>query len=1015
MVNLSLGEDYEVILGKLAEKVRERFDRADKSQIDSVIQFARHFYAAAPLEELATKRVDDLYGATVALWDFVQHRTPGKPKVRVFNPKFEDHGWQGTHTIVEILAPDKAFVVESMMMEFTRRDIAIHSVTNAGFSIDRDKAGILAEVKFNDSSKGNVNESLMHIEIDRQSNEETIQSIIDSLFSILDLLELAVGDFQPMLDRIVEISPGLSCPDSVEELTLDEAVSFLKWLVDDHFTFLGFKEYRVVDQGGQNNLIAVEGTALGMCKLDQNIDLMEDDGGPLLLTNRLLVFGKSGTKSPLHRPTYMDFVSIRKFDKRGHVVGEYRLLGLYTSRVFNNSPRNFPIIGRKIADVRKGSGLSKKSHDGKRLFQILETFPREELFQTSTKDLLVTAVGILQIQERRRLRLFVRKGQYGRFISCLIYSPREEFSTALRKKFQKVLCEYVDAQDLEFNTYFTESTLTRLYIVIRVNEGSLIDIDVKEIESRLVDLARSWEDRLQETLVESHGEEKASALHAKYMDAFSLSYCNDFSTRTAVSDIEHMETLSAECELSVSFYRALEEDPHTLRFKIFRRNEDIPLSDVLPMLENLGFRVLGGRPYHIREKQGSMVWIYDFSVRYNGGTIIELDKVKTQFQEAFYQIWAGAAENDSFNQLVLAVGLGWRSVALLRAYARFFKQTGFAFSQRYIKDALTNQPNITRMLVEFFNARFSLDLDEDGTYEASLTGDIVDALDDVASLDEDRILRRYLDMMAGTLRTNFFQPDEEGNNKEYISLKFAPEMIPDLPRPLPMFEIFVYSPRVEGVHLRGGKVARGGLRWSDRMEDFRTEVLGLVKAQQVKNAVIVPVGAKGGFVAKQLPKGVSRDEMMAEVIYCYRTFIKGLLDITDNLLEGEVVPPKNVIRKDGDDTYLVVAADKGTATFSDIANEIANEYGFWLGDAFASGGSVGYDHKKMGITARGAWVSVQRHFREMGLDVQSEPFTVIGIGDMSGDVFGNGLLCSRYAKLVAAFNHLSKGPRGLVW
>jgi len=1007
MVNLSLGEDYEVILGKLADKVRERFDRADKSQVESVIDFSRYFYAAAPLDELATKRIEDLYGATVALWDFMQHRAPGKPKIRVFNPKFEDHGWQGTHTIVEILAPDRAFVVESMMMEFTHRDISIHSVTNAAFCVARDEKGKLDGVTFAESSGECVNECLMHIEIDRQSNEDTIHSIIDALYAVLEELELAVCDFQSMLGRISEISMGLNCPGSVEELTLDEATAFLTWLVDNHFTFLGLKEYRVLDQGGVKSLEAIEGSSKGICRSSPHIDLMEDKGGPLLLGERLLVFAKSGTKSRLHRPVYMDFVSIRKFDKSGHVIGEYRLLGLYTSRVFNNSPRDFPIIGRKIEDVLLGSGLTPNSHDGKRLFQILETFPREELFQTSTKELLTTAVGILQIQERRRLRLFVRKGQYGRFISCLIYTPREGFSTALRKKFQEVLCEYVDAQDLEFNTYFTESTLARLYIVIRVNEGSVIDIDAHEIETRLVDLARSWADRLYETLIESHGEERASALHSKYMDAFSIAYRNDFSTRTAVSDIEHMETLGENRELSVSFYRALEEDSHALRFKIFRLGGDIPLSDVLPMLENLGFRVLGGRPYHIREKNGDRVSVYDFSVRYGeDNTVIELDQVKKQFQEAFYQIWHGAAENDSFNRLVLAVGLGWRSVAMLRAYARFFKQSGFSFSQRYIKDALVNQPNITRLLVELFNARFKVNSDGSDIYEANLTGDILDALENVESLDEDRILRRYLDMLAATLRTNYFQLDEHGESKDYISLKFAPGMIPDLPKPLPMFEIFVYSPRIEGVHLRGGKVARGGLRWSDRMEDYRTEVLGLVKAQQVKNAVIVPVGAKGGFVAKKLPKGASREDTMAEVIYCYRTFIKGLLDITDNLVDGVVVPPQDVVRKDEDDTYLVVAADKGTATFSDIANEIASDYGFWLGDAFASGGSVGYDHKKMGITARGAWVSVQRHFREMGRDIQTEPFTVVGIGDMSGDVFGNGLLRSRFTKLVAAFNHL---------
>ena len=1006
MVNLSLGEDYSSLIDRLSDMVRERFDRSQSSQTQQVLEFASHYYAAAPIQELQRKRIEDLYGLTVGLWDFVRSMPSNQPRIRVFNPKYEDHGWQSTHTVVEVLAADCAFLVDTVMMDVVQRGVSIHSVMNSVFETERDEKGELTNLSFDLKGKGKK-EALIHLEIDRQPDEALVGDIGQMLRDTLRELEAAVTDFPTMQARSSEIEKDLKVQANSEgQASLEEVRKFLRWLVQNHFTLLAMKEYKVMERQGEKHMEAVEGSALGVARVCDTLDLLENSAGPLLHEEKLIVFGKSGTRSRWHRPVYMDFIGIRKCDDNGRVIGEYRWLGLYTSLVFNNSPRNFPIIGHKLKEVIAGSGLEPTGHDGKRLMQILETFPREELFQTSTSQLLKTAVGILHIQERRRLRLFVRRGQFGRFLSCLIYTPRDGYSTALRKAFQNVLYEYVDVEDMEFNTYFTESTLARLYIVLKVKKDSKMDFDVREVEERLVELARSWSDRLYETLIEAFGEDRAGALHASYSEAFSMAYREEFSTRTAVSDIEHIEELCEVTGLSVSFYRSLEDDPKALRFKLFRRDKNIPLSDVLPMLEHLGLRVLGGRPYHIRIKDSCDVWVYDFSVRYVGEKVVDLERVKRKFQEAFLHTWQGFAEDDSFNRLVLSVELDWREVAVLRAYAKYFKQTGFAFSQTYIKDALVNHPKVTRLLVEYFETRFSITRESTEAEEAEFRSRIIEELDHVDSLDEDRILRRYLDMMAGTLRTNFYQTDKNGNCKSYISLKISPRDIPDLPRPLPMFEIFVYSPRVSGVHLRGGKVARGGLRWSDRREDFRTEVLGLVKAQQVKNAVIVPVGAKGGFVPQRLPKSGSRDEIMAEGIACYQTFIRGLLDVTDNLVDGEVVPPKEVARKDEDDPYMVVAADKGTATFSDIANDISEEYGFWLGDAFASGGSVGYDHKKMGITARGAWVSVQRHFRELGVDVQTTPVTLVGIGDMAGDVFGNGLLQSRCLQLVAAFNHM---------
>ncbi|MGB3619891.1 MAG: NAD-glutamate dehydrogenase, partial [Ketobacter sp.] len=1008
MVNLSLGEGYASLVERLSEMVRERFDSSHSPHTEMVSEFARHFYSAAPVQELQRKRVEDLYGMTAGLWNFLRSLPDNQPRIRVFNPRHEDHGWQSTHTVVEVLAPDCAFLVDTVMMEVVRRGIAIHTVINSVFRVKRNDRGELIDLSFDmqDEAAGNK-EALIHLEIGRQPDEDLVGVTPDSLRETLRELNAAVDDFSEMQQRSIEISHELNeLADNQTGTSLQEVQKFLGWLVNNHVTLLGMKEYTLVERQGGSAFEEVADRALGVCRVCDSLDLMERDGGELIDPEKLIVFGKSGTRARWHRPVYMDFIGIRKCDAQGRIIGEYRWLGLYTSRVFNNSPREFPIIGQKLGQVIQGSGLEQNGHDGKRLMQILETFPREELFQTPTQDLLKTAVGVLHIQERRRLRLFVRKGEFGRFLSCLIYTPRDSYSTALRKSFQKILYEYVDVEDMEFNTYFTESTLARLYIVLKVKRGSSADFDVNEVEDRLVELARSWSDRLYETLIESFGEDRAGSLHSAYSDAFSLSYREEFGTRTAVTDIEHFESLSEANPLSVSFFHSLEDDPKALRFKLYRLDKNIPLSDVLPMLEHLGLRVLGGRPFRVVTRSENTIWVYDFAVRYSGDKIVEMDKVKLKFQEAFLNAWKGFAENDSFNRLVLAVGLNWREVAMLRAYAKYFKQTGFAFSQAYIKDALINHPGVTRLLVDLFEVRFSLHSGSDEADEAQLKARLLEQLDQVQSLDEDRILRRYLDMMSGTVRTNFYQQDESGAAKPYISLKFSPRTIPDLPKPLPMYEIFVYSPRVEGVHLRGGKVARGGLRWSDRREDFRTEVLGLVKAQQVKNAVIVPVGAKGGFFPKKLSKTANRDDMLAEGIACYKTFIQGLLDITDNLVNDKVVPPPNVVRKDEDDPYLVVAADKGTATFSDIANSLSEQYGFWLGDAFASGGSVGYDHKKMGITARGAWVSVQRHFRELGIDVQSSPVTLIGIGDMSGDVFGNGLLQSRCLQMVAGFNHL---------
>ncbi|MEC9084944.1 MAG: NAD-glutamate dehydrogenase domain-containing protein, partial [Pseudomonadota bacterium] len=647
---------------------------------------------------------------------------------------------------------------------------------------------------------------------------------------------------------------------------------------------------------------------------------------------------------------------------------------------------------------------------GKELEQILTLYPRDELFQIETDELLRVAKNILYIQERRRIELFMREDVYGQFVTCLAFFPRDIYNTELRLKVEQVLLDRLEAEDIEFVTHFSESVLARVQFTIRVPQVENRQLPLAEIRDKVIELAQSWRDGLYEALSEASGEEQGNELYRVWAGGFPASYTDMFSPRRAAIDLEHITASARDDDLAMSFYRALEEDENTLHFKLFYPDEPLPLSDVMPIFDNLGFRVIGEHPFEVIDRTGKTVWIHDFTLQSHTGNVVDIHRIRPIFEELFRRVWHGEAENDAFNRLLLSSYMSWREIALLRTYARYMRQIRFSNSQTFISNTLVNHVNLTRILLEYFEVRFNPErFKSKGKSEAAqqkLEIEFNAGLDEVENLSEDRVLRLYLELMQATLRTNYYQPDGEGRPKPYISVKFDPSQIPDMPLPLPMFEIFVYSPRVEGVHLRGGKVARGGLRWSDRFEDYRTEILGLVKAQQVKNAVIVPVGAKGGFVAKRLPDPSDREAFQAEGIAAYKTFIRGLLDITDNLVDSGIQPPDRVIRHDEDDHYLVVAADKGTATFSDIANGLAAEYGFWMGDAFASGGSNGYDHKKMGITARGAWVSVERHFREMGINPAVDEFTAIGIGDMGGDVFGNGLLCSEKTRLVAAFNHI---------
>ncbi|MGH8728036.1 MAG: NAD-glutamate dehydrogenase [Burkholderiales bacterium] len=980
-------------------------ERLPAEQVALAEVFVREYFKEVDAEDLREREVFDLYGAALSHLNFARRFQSGAPKLRVYNPRLEEHGWQSTHTIVEILNDDMPFLVDSITMEVNRQGLTLHLIIHPVMEVKRDAEGAISEFK---PKNGGRHESLIHAEVDRRTDPALLAELHAGILRILENVRAAVEDWQSMRARLSEIIAALaSHPPPLDQASIGEDTAFLQWIADSHFAFLGYREYDLIVREGQDVLRVVPGSGLGI--LRETRQSAESSSFAALPANsraqarapELLIVTKANSRSTVHRPGYLDYIGIKRFDESGKVVGEQRFLGLYTSTAYNARPADIPLLRRKIAIVIERAGFWTGSHSAKALLAILEQYPRDELFQISAEELLDTAIGILRLGERQRTRLFVRRDAYDRFLSCLIYAPRENYNTELRQRMQELLMRAFNGVSSEFNVQLSESALARILIVIRTRPGNVPGYDVRDLEAKLARAARRWRDDLHQALAEHGGEEQANRLARRYRDAFPAGYVEDYSARNAVHDITLMESLAHDDDLAMSLYVPLEAPAGSLRFKIFHAGTPVTLSKSMPMLEHLGVTVLEERPYKI-EREGAMpIWIHDFGMTYAGE--LEIGAVRDLFHDAFARVWRGEIENDDFNKLVLRARLAAADITVLRAYCKYLRQARFTFRQAYMEQALAAHPAIARALIELFHLR--LDPARHAADETRLVEAIQASLEKVENLDEDRILRQFLAVILATIRTNYFQLGADGKPKAYLSFKFDSVKVPGLPEPKPMFEIFVYSPRVEAVHLRGGKVARGGIRWSDRMEDFRTEVLGLVKAQLVKNAVIVPVGSKGGFVVKNLPLAPEREALLKEGVACYQTLLRGMLDLTDNLVAGRTVPPRSVKRLDGDDPYLVVAADKGTATFSDIANGVAAEYGFWLGDAFASGGSVGYDHKKMGITARGAWESVKRHFRELGVNTQEQDFTVVGIGDMSGDVFGNGMLLSPHIKLVAAFDH----------
>jgi glutamate dehydrogenase len=1010
------------LVDRLAAEARSR---VPEGQADSAEQFVRRYFALVAPDDVIYTSVETLLGSALSLWQFGTERQPGQPKVRLFNPTMEANGWSLEHTVLEVVNDDMPFLVDSVAAEVTRRERKIHLLLHPILRVVRDKKGRRIEITDTVHAPSDaLVESYMHIEIDQETEPAELESLRTSIEAIFAQIRLAVADWRAMRERLAADTAELETvklPMPAEEVA--EAREFLKWLDQSNFVFLGYRRYGFETRDGKDYLPPVPGTGLGILReirkesSKRGDEPLSREFSDYARRKDLLIITKANSLSQIHRPVPMDRIGIKRYDANGNLIGEDRWLGLFTSAAYSRSVREIPMLRLKAKRIVEKAGLDPHSHDGKALDEILETFPRDEFFQATDNDLFDTARGILLLQERQRVALFTRKDVFERFVSCFVYVPRDRYTPDFKERARAILEEAFEGHDTQVYDFVGTSALARGLFIVRTTPGRIPSPDIRRVEAYLAEAARTWSDRLLDAVVQSKGEEAGIDLHKRYKKAFPMAYSERFTAPAALYDIQHVEDVISTGKLFVDLYRH-RTDQRQFHVKLIHSGPPVPLSDIMPRLENMGVKVQSEVPYEVQPLGAPFpVRIRDFSLSAEGMQD-DLRAVKQKFEETFIRVWIRDAESDGFNRLVLAAELEWHEIAVLRAYCKYLRQIGVTLSETYIQQTMANNPNIARLLIQLFNTHFDPLLGAAsfrGTQPGSsgMTGrhmaamslrtQIDDALESVVNPDEDRILRIYVNLIEATLRTNYFQRDANGERKPYISFKLDSTGIHDLPLPRPMFEIFVYAPSMEGIHLRAGKVARGGIRWSDRREDFRTEILGLMKAQNVKNVVIVPMGSKGGFVVKN--PSSDRETFMREGIECYKTLLRGMLDLTDNLRGSEVIPPGDVVRRDPDDSYLVVAADKGTATFSDIANSISAEYGFWLGDAFASGGSVGYDHKKMGITARGGWEAVKRHFRELGINTQTQDHTCAGVGDMSGDVFGNALLLSEHTRLLAAFNH----------
>ena len=983
--------------------------------------FAELLFDHTNIEDLANYDASSLAFLAEQAWEHVQRRTTGSADIRVINPMMPD----GREiSVLEVLNDNMPFLFDSTMAELAEQGIEVTLVAHPIIAVERDEQGKLLRFYGETLPEGaeGERESLIHFHIARLDADADRQKLIDGLAKTLNDVRACVTDWRAMRARVEQaIKTFNSNPPPLPIDEVAEANQFLQWLCADNFTFLGLREYRFSSDSDASDEIST-GEGLGILR-DPDVKVLRRGTEMVVMTSEIrefmreptvLIVIKANVNSRVHRRVRMDYVGIKLYTPDGRLEGELRLVGLFTSGAYTRSARQIPYVRHKVAQVLQRAGFDPDSHSGKAVQHILEEYPRDELFQVDAETLYNFVMEILMLYERPRVRALARADKFDRFVSILVFIPREKYDTDVRTRVAAFLAQVYKGTLAASYASFPEGSLARVHYIIGRYEGETPVIERATLEAGISAIAATWGDKLKAALATSTDGMRARMLANRYARAFTGGYTEAFGTSQAIADIATIEKLTPARPVAISVYRIEgEDDPTRFGLKVFSRGAPLSLSYRVPVIENHGLRVVNERTYQIvpsATPAPAPVWLHDMTIEANDGKPIVIGtEFNHRLEASIMAVVGDRAESDGYNALILRTALGWREISAIRALSRYLRQIRAPFSQDYMWETLRKNTAITASIVALFQARFDPRLVATGAErsarETAILAEIEEQLKSVASLDEDRILRLFTNLVQTTIRTNLWQIGQDGHPRPVISFKFEARKIEDLPAPRPLYEIFVYSPRVEGIHLRFGKVARGGLRWSDRPQDFRTEILGLVKAQQVKNAVIVPVGAKGGFVPKRLPPPSNRDAWMAEGTETYRIFIRSLLELTDNLDGDTIVPPDDTVRHDGDDPYLVVAADKGTATFSDIANAISAEKGHWLGDAFASGGSQGYDHKKMGITARGAWEAVKRHFRELGTDIQTVPFTVAGVGDMSGDVFGNGMLLSPATRLVAAFDH----------
>jgi glutamate dehydrogenase len=1003
---VSVTEEQDAATARTMERLGARLDAlAPEGRRDVLRAFAAAYTKRLLPEQLAELAPDELAGQILGAFELADSRR-GDVAVRAFDPSVGTDGYQAFGSVVETNTLDSPFLFDSVNEALLARGLTPRRVVHPVVGTVRDARGRIERIL--NARDAETRESVMHFEVDRRLHEAELVAVAATVREVLGDVRLAVRDFREMrerVDRMVELAEraGVAyAPDEVEE-----TVSFLRWLLDENFVFLGYREYDLVDGDEGPALAVVPGSGLGILSkpgwssYERPVPLAAIEPGlrARIEGGDLLIYSKTNRVSTVHRRARMDYIGVRKISPDGRVVGESRLVGLFTSKAYTEPASRTPVLHRKLRHILEAEDLFEGSHDYKAVVSLFESFPKDELFSASSEELRSSIMALLALQETRRVRLFVRRDLFGRSVSLVVALPRERFSAELRQRLQRLFTERFHGSSVDYHLSLGESQLAMIHFAVHVAEGQIPDVAFDELEREVIALTQSWEDRLRAELVRSRGRERGEELFDRWALRFPASYRSSTPIATVIEDVERLDALEhGDDAFVVGLRNVTDGDESLTRVRLYKVGGKIQLSDFVPILEALGLRVVEEVPAELLGEHEDERYIHDFGVVDSAGHPLDVDRVADRVADCIAAVWRGEADSDSLNRLVTLAGLTWREVEVLRAYRKYHHKVNASFTAEYKNDAFAAHPGIAAKLVRLFALKFDPGSDRDEAAVDALRAEIRRDLDAVASLEQDRILRNHLGLVDATIRTNAYRPRARS-----LSLKFRSRDVPEMPRPTPLYEIFVHTTEMEGIHLRGGKVARGGIRWSDRRQDYRTEVLGLMKAQMVKNAVIVPTGSKGGFVLKRsIADPVA---LKQEVTRAYVTFMRGLLDVTDNLVDGHVVHPDGVVVLDEDDPYLVVAADKGTATFSDTANAVAEEYGFWLGDAFASGGSAGYDHKELGITARGAWESVKRHFREIGTDPETEPITVVGIGDMSGDVFGNGMLLSDQICLVAAFDH----------